>query len=207
MSTPSAEPIIESPPEPKVRVSWRTRLRRGASIAWGFFPIAPAGLLLLALSGYALYYHGLEKVDLLLLMMGGIGVAVTAVMLLAVLGAALLLFLQIRKVARPELRMVLDGQVWQPTGFELPFPGWFPCVDVSWRWETEPGRPMDIDVRLERLGGRALELVRPRRRCIYRSVRRCVTVRDVLRLCSLTWGWTTPCEVQMLPAAGHIDGL
>lgn len=193
--------------EEQVRSSYRSRLRRSAAVARGFFPFTLTGLLVLALTANAIKYQGMEKVDLLLLMAGIVSLVVVTAMLLLVLLASLLLHLRIRRIENPPVRLCLNGGLWQPTGFELSFPWFFPCIEVLWRWESEPGRPISMEVKLERAGSRALELVRPKRRGIFSQVRRTITVRDVLHLTQLSWGWTTPLEVQMMPGSGHIDGL
>ncbi len=196
-----------SAPDEPPRTTYRTRLRRSAAIARGFFPFTLTGLLVAALTANAIKYQGLEKVDLLLLMAGIIAGVVLTAMLILVLLAAIWLHFRIRKVEDPPVRLNLNGGVWQPTGFELSFPWFFPCVEVLWRWESEAGRPIDMEVKLERVGSRAIEMVRPKRRGIFYGVRRSITVRDVLHLTQLSWGWTSALEVQMMPGSGHIDGL
>lgn len=202
---PNLDGTLDEPQPP--RPDFRTRLRRSAAVARGFFPFTLTGLLVLALVGYALKHHGIAKLDLLLLMASITAVVILAALLILVLLAGLWLHLTIRRVEDPPVRLSLNGGVWQPTGFELKFPWFFPCIEVLWRWESEAGRPIDMDVKLERVGSRALEMVCPRRRGIFHGVRRTVTVRDVLRLTQLSWGWTSDLEVQLMPGSGHIDGL
>lgn len=194
---------LDEPPRP----AFRERLRRSAAIARGFFPLTLTGLLLAGLAAHAIRYQGVDKLDLLLLMAGLVGAVILIALLALVLVAALLLHLRIRRMETPPVRLCLNAGVWQPTGFELSFPWFFPCIEVLWAWESEPGHQIALEVKLERVGSRALELVRPQKRGIYAHLRRRITVRDVLHLSSLSWGFTTPVEVQIMPGAGHIDGL
>jgi len=108
-----------------------SRARALLARAVDLFPVTPLGLFVLAGSAFALFAYGLRRVDLVLLMMGGVGLALGAICLLAVGGAALGLYLSLRRKGGGETLRLECGYPAR-TGFSLSTLWFVPLVKVSW---------------------------------------------------------------------------
>src|SRR5262245_54790410 len=115
------------------------------------FPLTLKGALLLCGAGLALARYGLGHVDLLLLVIGGVGLGVGAVALLVVTPAALVLFLSLRRPPEGEPLTLQTGMP-MPTGFSLRSVWFVPLLIVEWAWEAP-----DAEVRTKIEGGRRRE--------------------------------------------------
>ncbi len=94
------------------------------------FPITPAGLVVLGGAGLSLGYYGLARIDLLLLVVGVVGLALGAAALLAVLLGALIVWIRLRKGGA--IRSSSSG-VPARTGFAL-------GASARSRWSSSSGR-------------------------------------------------------------------
>ena len=112
-----------------------SRARALLARAIDLFPITPLGLLVLAGSAFALFAYGLRRVDLVLLMMGGVGLSLGALSLLAVVGASVGLYLSLRKRGGGDTLRLECGYPAR-TGFSVSTLWFVPLVKVAWTWDS-----------------------------------------------------------------------
>jgi hypothetical protein len=96
-----------------------TILRRARDL----FPFTWMGLLVAAGSALALFYFGLSRIDLLLLVIGIVGLGLVAIALLLVAGTSLVLWLKVRK-RKFDQALQLECAFPRRTGFSFGVP-WF----------------------------------------------------------------------------------
>ena len=165
------------------------------------FPLTAKGVLLIAGSALALARYGLEQIDLLLLVVGGVGLAVGALALAVVAPAALVVFFAHRKPEEGE-PLVLTTGVPGRSGFARRSVWFVPLLAVEHTWEAP-----DAEVRTAREGGRLVEWVRPRRRALVTEVVRRFTVRDAWGLAHVSFTRKEPRNVRVVPAIGALRNV
>jgi hypothetical protein len=193
--SPIAEPIAEAKPAAP-RPPWRERLARGLRFARDTFPLTPAGCLLLGGALWALLGPGLGQHDLVLLILGVLGVLVTALSALLVGVAALLARSGLPQ--DPVTRETEAGR-WTTTGFSAPSLWFLPMVGLTWRWDEPAG-----EVEVNREGGRLIERVRLTRRGEWPEVRRAFEVEDAFGLASIRFFHVERGAMRALPNTGRL---
>jgi uncharacterized protein (DUF58 family) len=176
---------------------WTRRLARGFDWA----PLAPPGLLLVAIATLALWYYGFRTLDLLLLVAAIACLAVAALCALAVVVAGLVLRRRLRAAPPPAPPERMETGVWLRTGFALP--DWpVPWVALAVRWEE----PAGVECRLQpRVGGGGFfEEIRPTRRGELERLVRVIEVRDVFGLARVRLRDERPARFRILPNPGRL---
>ncbi len=174
------------------------------------FPLTGLGILVGVGSMVGTVYYGLRRLDLVLLVIGIVGLAVTALALVATLLGALI----IRRADRRR-QMQTEGAKGKPhgklqiecgfpvrTGFSLPRPWYLPFVDVSWRW-LEP----EAAVRIIRRGSKYTEEVTAARRGMVPKVVRLVEVGDIFGLTQLSFELHEVRQVRFTPSVGALKHI
>jgi len=165
------------------------------------FPLTLKGALLLGGSALAAWRYGLEHIDLLLLVVGVVGMAVGALALLLVGPTALALFLSLRKPAEGTPISLTTGMPAR-TGFSLRSLWFVPLVTVEWTWEAP-----DAEVRTDVEKGRRREWIAPRKRALVDHVVRRFTVRDAWGLAHVSFAITEPRAVRVAPSVGALRNV
>lgn len=165
------------------------------------FPLTIKGALLLGGSALAAWRYGLVHIDLLLLVVGVVGVAVGALALLLVGPTALILFLTLRKPAEGTPVSLTTGMPMR-TGFTLRNLWFVPLVTVEWTWETP-----DAEVRTDVEKGRRREWIAPRKRALVDHVVRRFTVRDAWGLAHVSFAIAEPRSVRVVPSVGALRNV
>ncbi|MEZ4301859.1 MAG: DUF58 domain-containing protein [Polyangiaceae bacterium] len=165
------------------------------------FPMTAKGVLLLVGSALALLRYGLVHIDLLLLVVGGVGLGVAVLALLLVGPTALALALSMRKPPEGDAVILTTG-IPTRTGFSIRNLWFVPLVTVEWSW-TAP----DAEVRTDKEAGRVREWIRPRRRALVTQVTRRFVVRDAWGLAEVTFHRTEPRSVRIVPAVGNLRNV
>lgn len=184
------------------------KLRRAVTVAGralravrDVFPVTLKGALLAGGSALSLWTYGIEKIDLLLLVVGGVGVAIAAVALLLVGPVALALFLTQRK-PKEGAPLTLTTGFPTRTGFTTRSLWFVPLVTVEWTWEVP-----DAEVRTDVEDGRRREWIAPRRRALLDHVVRRFTVRDAWGLAGVTFRVKEPRSVRVVPSVGALRNV
>ena len=165
------------------------------------FPLTLKGALLLGGSALALTRYGLDQIDLLLLVVGGVGLAVGALALLVVGPAAIVVFFVHRRPREGE-QLALTTGVPGRSGFARRSVWFVPLLTVEHAWETP-----DAEVRTAREDGKLVEWVRPRRRALVTDVVRRFTVRDAWGLAHVSFTRREPRNVRIVPAIGALRNV
>lgn len=174
---------------------------RAARAARNGFPITLKGALILGGSALAAWRYGVVHIDLLLLVVGVVGLAVGTLALLLVGPTALALYLTLR---RPPEGMPLSLTTGMPvrTGLTLRNLWFVPLVAVDWTWETP-----DAEVRTDVEQGRRREWIAPRKRALVDRVKRRFTVRDAWGLAHVSFAIEEPRSVRVVPSVGALRNV
>ncbi len=170
--------------------------------ASGPFPITPLGLLVGGASGYALVEYGIGRLDLVLLVIGAVGVGLAVFGLLATILGALLSWRCHRRRASTDGSMgSLDIECGDPvpTGFSLPRLRWLPFIAIRWRW-LDP----DALVRVVPAGRLLREEVIASRRGRVGAVVRELEVGDIFGLAQIRLRLTEERKVRFVPSVGQL---
>jgi hypothetical protein len=209
----------------------RNRLHRGrlgrtmSALGRGrdLWPLTWLGLLVGTGSGAALYWLGLARVDLVLLVVGGVGAVLVALSVLATTFAAA----WVGRTLRKRLTMASSaapggaeaGGAGSPgaaggdalraecgvptaTGFWLPSFWWLPFVDVRWTWE----QPL-VRLELRKRKGRIEEHVVPERRALRDTIVRRFVVADAFGLARVDFRLAERREVRFWPSVGALKTM
>jgi hypothetical protein len=174
---------------------------RALRVARNVFPVTLKGALLLGGSALALERYGLAHIDLLLLVVGGVGLAIGALAILVVVPAAVALFFALRRPPEGQPLALTTGMPVR-TGFTLRSLWFVPLLTVEWTWETP-----DAEVRTDVEKGRVREWIAPRRRALLSRVVRRFTIRDAWGLAHVSFTRTEPRSVRVVPAVGNLRGV
>lgn len=161
-------------------------------------PPTPAGLAVGACSALSLLRFGLGRLDLVLFVMGALGLALAGLSVVVVVVVALVLRVRVRS-SSGEARRVEAGSPFR-TGFVAP-PTWFiPLVRCGWQWEEPEGAEV---LPAAGLGGVAEDVIVQGRGVHGRVVRR-VVVEDAFGLSRLAFRVVETAELVVLPNAGQL---
>lgn len=185
---------------PRAAKAW-AKLRGGLDRVVGLFPLTWLGMLVLAGCAWALFDFGLGRIDLILLVVGAVGLGVGVVALLATLLAALLLGLRGRRRGQVnESPIDLECGYPVPTGFVLPRLWWMPFVAVTWRW-LEP--QAKVRVRAHRLQLRE-EVIASQRGHVSTIVRE-LEIGDIFGLTRMRLRLREQRKVRFVPSVGQLE--
>jgi hypothetical protein len=174
---------------------WRAGLR-------SFVDAQPFTLLfwvVLASALLGLKYLAGPRMDLVVMVMGYVGIALCGLSLLMVAPAALVLWrlMRRRKDAAPS---AVEAGVPIRTGFSIPNLWWMPLLSVEWEWLS----PRGARVRAISRGLRKHEEVTFTKRGRVGAVVRSFTVSDALGLAKVSWRHKTVEVMTILPSTGQL---
>jgi len=189
-----------------MRIRERTRVlarkaRAFARPVLDLFPFTPLGLVVLGAAAFALAAIGVRRLDLLLLVVGTVGLALGLFALVFTLVAALVLRFALRHRAAGEA-LALECGVPARTGMSLPRLGLLPFVTVAWSWVAP-----EAEVRVVREGSRLVEQIVPRGRVLGEELVRRVVVGDAFGLVRLAFKAREARAIRFLPAKGALERM
>lgn len=170
--------------------------------ALGPFPLTPLGILVLGASAYALFEYGLSRIDLVLLVIGAVGLGIGAFGLIATVIAALILYSRERrriKESHGEAGLDVECGYPVPTGFSLPRLRFIPFIAITWRW-LEPS----AQVRVVPKGRQLREEVIAARRGRVGAVVRELEVGDIFGISQIRMRLTEQRKVRFVPSVGQL---
>jgi Protein of unknown function DUF58 len=165
------------------------------------FPITPAGLVVLGGAGISLGYYGLARIDLLLLVVGVVGLGLGAAAFLAVLLGVLVVRIRLRKGQGSD-PLQLESGVPARTGFALGRLRAIPLVKLEWSWIAPAAT-----VRARKEGGLLREEIVPLRRGLGERVVRRVVVSDAFGLCRVAFRSAEARSVRVIPGTGALRSV
>lgn len=182
----------------KLDRAWQA-IKRALTRAAGPFPITPLGLLVASASAYALVRYGFARIDLVLLVIGAVGLGLAVFGLLATATGTLLTWLRHRKRASAEGGLDVECGYPVPTGFALPRLRWLPFISIRWRW-LEP----DAQVRIIAAGRWLREEVIASRRGQVSTIVRELEVGDIFGLTQMRLRLHEQRKVRFVPSVGQL---
>jgi len=172
----------------------RIVLRRARDL----FPLTLLGLAIGGGSALALFHYGLDRIDLVLLVVGVVGLGLVSVCTLLTLVVTLVMWLKLRRM--PEAPLVnLECGFPRRTGFSVGSPWFVPFVRVGWTWISPEAR-----VRHHRRGLRVDEEVIATRRTLRDNIVRCLEVSDSFGLTRVSFRITEPRPLRFVPSHGAL---
>lgn len=169
----------------------------------GIFPLTGGGLLVGLLGLWAVWRMGFGSQDLILLLVGGVGLLLLAWSLLGTVLGAARLALALRREASSSAAAAgpLEAECGRPVRLEFSVPSlwWLPFIALTWTWVHPP-----VEVVLRDQGGRRHERVTPRRRGVYDAIVRELEVGDVFGLAAIRFRHTQAAALRVLPATGAL---
>lgn len=166
------------------------------------FPLTTVGAIVLGGSALALIRFGLGRLDLILLVVGAVGLAVGGISLLATSITALVLWLRLRRPERGTSDMRSECGFSKDTGFSLPHLWYVPFVSVSWTWEEPEAKVEQVKERR-----RLYERITPLRRALSDRVRRRFEVADIFGLCRIAFPSIQEQKVHFVPSVGSMKQI
>jgi hypothetical protein len=173
-------------------------LGRWARNARDLFPVTWLGLLVGGGSALALFHFGVERIDLVLLVVGIVGLGLVALSILLVAASALVVWLKVRK-RTVEGPLALECGYPKRTGYSFGSPWFVPFVRVGWSW-LEPR----VHLTHRRHGLRLLEEIVPVHRGIRDSILRRFEVSDTFGLARVAFRAREARDVRFLPSIGNL---
>ena len=183
-----------------MRRTWQ-RIRSVLGRARDLFPVTLLGLLVGAGSAWALFHYGLGRIDLLLLVIGIVGLGLVAVTFLITTLSALVLWLRLRKLVTEDA-LRLECGFPSRSGFVVGSPWFVPFLRIGWTW-SEP----KAHVRQIRRGLKLHEEVTPMRRALHERIVRRVEVSDSFGLTRITFPLVEKRDVRFHPAVGSLKQM
>ncbi len=198
--TRPANPLLRRPP--KLARAWEGG-KRFMTRAMGPFPLTPLGLLVLGACTYALLEYGIERIDLVLLVIGAVGLGLGAFGLAATITAALVLWLRQRRRSKSgHADGALDVECGYPvpTGFCLPRLRWIPFISITWRW-LEPEAQVRVVPKRRQLGEQVIAAKRGRVGAVVRELE----VGDIFGISQIRMRLTEQRKVRFVPSVGQLE--
>lgn len=185
---------------PKTRLgkAW-ARVRGFFDRAAGLFPLTWLGVVILAGCAWAFFDYGLEQIDLILLVIGAVGLGIGVIALLATLLAAGLVGLRHRRKSS-DAPIDIECGYPVPTGFTLPRMWWMPFVSVTWRWLDPEAK---VRIRPHRFALRE-EVIASHRGHVSTIVRE-LEVGDIFGLTRIRMRLLEQRKVRFVPSVGQLE--
>ena len=163
-----------------------------------WFPLTWLGLLVAAASAFAFFYYGLARIDLLLLIGGMVGLVLTGLTALLVLGTALALYFRLRG-RRFDQPFHAECGYARRTGFEVPSLWFVPFIRVGWSW-TGP----KVHLVVHRRGLRLHEEIAPVERALRDGIRRRFEVSDAFGFARISFELWEERPLRFVPSVGNL---
>ncbi len=176
-------------------------LRALAKRAVDLFPFTPLGLLLLAGSAISLVSYGIRRIDLVLLVMGAVGLALGALALLFSTVTALVMWRALRNRQGGEALRLECGYATR-TGFSVSNLWYVPMVKLRWTWVAPEATVTLVPVRR-----RLHEEIVPARRGLYDTIVRRVEVGDAFGFTRIAFESTERRAVRLAPSVGNLKQM
>lgn len=178
------------------------RVRRVLGRARDLFPCTGVGLVVIAGASVALLHYGLTRLDLVLLVIGAVGLGLAAVAVISTSLTALFLWLALREIKRDSGDVRLECGYPMTTGFSVRDFWFIPFVSVTWTWVEPEARVETVKRR-----GRLHEQIVPLRRALADKVQRRFEVADIFGLCRIAFPTVQERSVHFVPSVGRLKHM
>jgi hypothetical protein len=178
------------------------RLKRLLRRVRDVFPCTGVGLVVIAGASLALLHYGLNRLDLVLLVVGAVGLGLAAIAVVSTTLTALFLWLALRKIKRDSGDVRLECGFLMTTGFSVRNFWFIPFVSVTWTWVEPQARVETVKRR-----GRLHEQIVPLRRALADKVVRRFEVADIFGLCRIAFHAEQERSVHFVPSVGRLKQM
>lgn len=155
----------------------------------GWLPFSWGGAVFLLVSLIALKWFGIDRSDLVMVVLGAVGIALCALGFLLTLLAGLWTYFRLRNY-QEEMHLSLVVGMPIQTDFQQKMPWWFPLVQLKWVWEHD-------DFFVEQKG--KTETVRALRRGEWEKIYRQIFVGDAFGICEIRFPFTQDVRLTVIP--------
>lgn len=166
------------------------------------FPCTGVGLVVLAGASLALIHYGIGRLDLVLLVIGSVGLGVSVLAVVSTALTALFMWLAMRKLGREGGDVQLECGYPMATGFSLRNLWFVPLVSVTWTWSSPKA-----EVSIAKNRGRLYEKIIPLRRALSERVVRRFEVADIFGLCRIEFPVSQDRSVHFIPSVGRLKHM
>ncbi len=181
--------------------------RRFARRVQDVTPPTARGVLVGLLAAGSLWLYGFGRLDLVLFVLGSVGLLLFGFAGVAVSTTAFVLRRRLdppSQSADPGLSALrLEADSLLPTGFKVPCFRYLPWVKLTWQWVE----PAGVECRIRHVGDVWTEEVVFHRRLLVQEIHRRFTVYDVFGLSAVAWQRSYPTALRVLPAKGRLRHL
>lgn len=174
------------------------RVVRWVRTAVDLFPFTLLGLLCAGGATLSLLYYGIRRIDLVLLVIGGVGLVLAALTLITTVPAAIVTWRRLRRLPEGE-PLRLECGFHARTGLRVRRLWWMPFAKFSWSWKS-PG----ASVRLVRERWDLVEEIVPDRRGLSDEIVRRVEVGDSFGLTRIAFTVRQKRTVRFAPSVGAL---
>jgi hypothetical protein len=163
------------------------------------FPLTLTGAFVLAGAVWALLGYGVKRIDLVLLVVGAVGLLACTLGFVSTLATAHVVRSRLRGTAASGERLDIECGQPVPTRFAIALPWWLVLGDVHWSW-ISPAVALELHAGEGGLRERVVAL----RRGAVEVVARRIVVGDALGLWRIAWLHRLPCSLRFLPSIGAL---
>ena len=174
------------------------RVLKAVRTAVDLFPFSLLGVLCAGGAALSLLYYGVRRIDLVLLVIGAVGLVIAALALVTTVPAAIIAWRRLRRLPEEE-SLRLECGFHARTGLRVRRLWWMPFAKVSWTW-AHPG----ATVRLVRERWDLLEEIVPERRGLTDHIVRRVEVGDAFGLTRIAFSVRQKRTVRFAPSVGAL---
>ena len=167
---------------------WWQRVRNPFLRIIDWLPFTVGGGIFLLSSVWATWYFGVQRTDLVLIILGSVGIALSILGCVLTIVGALWMQWRFRELPLFSATMTVQGQ--HRVFKEIRLPWWIPLIQVDWTWQSSK-----FDVKTEKES----ECVTPQRRGMCNLVCRSIQIGDAFGICEVTIRSQQPSEIQVLP--------
>jgi hypothetical protein len=166
-----------------------------------FFPVTLLGLLVAGGGALALFPYGIERIDLVLLVVGIVALALVALATLFTIATAVVLFFRLRR-RPPGEALSIECAFPRRTGFSVGSAWFVPFVRIGWGWLAP-----EVEVRLHRRGLRIHEEVLAQRRTHREDIVRRFEVGDAFGLTRIAFELREARPIRIAPSVGSLKNI
>jgi hypothetical protein len=174
------------------------RVLRWVRTTVDLFPFTLLGLFCAGGATLALLVYGLGRIDLVLLVIGAVGVILAALALLTTVPAAIVTWRRLRALPEDE-PLRLECGFHARTGLRVRRLWWMPFAKVSWTWKAPTA-----NVRLVRERWDVVEEIIPERRSLSEHIVRRIEVGDAFGLTRISFVVRQKRTVRFAPSVGKL---
>ena len=171
--------------------SMSTKMMQTLYTILGWLPFTIGGAIFFAVSLATLWWVGIQRVDLIFVIIGAVGSVISVIGMLCTLCAGIVVYMHMREIPYETSTMMVGVE--QESAFLLQAPWWIPLIQTEWNYITKEfsvisNQTQDIVTK-----------ILPKRRGIYTNIQRNIVVGDAFGICRVSFGGQQETHIRVLP--------